>query len=193
MGIVYPASTDLVKDGATAMGTISTTVDAKTGLVLLNTTSFTTQTSVSVSDVFSTNYTNYRILGKATMTSIAAFRMRLRVSGADDTNAVYASAYNFVDPGSGTGGNGTNAASYYSINSDANTNEISFIIDCMYPNVVDETRINFQASWSGYGTGAPYFNHGGGVFKNTTAFTGFTILPSTSNITGDVSVYGYNK
>jgi hypothetical protein len=30
-------------------------------------------------------------------------------------------------------------------------------------------------------------------FTNTTSFTGFSLIASSGNITGSVSVYGYNK
>jgi hypothetical protein len=197
-----PQSTDLVKDGATAIALLGQDIDTsmntalagkKAGMVLLNTTSFSAVASQSINDVFSSTYTNYRIVGKATFTAIASFRMRLRVSGADDTNAVYSAGYTYVDPAGGSGGNGGSNQTSFFLNADANTNETSFCMDIFYPNVVDETRLSYQTNWSGYGTGALYFNAGGATFKNTTAFTGFTLLPSTSTITGDVSVYGYNK
>ena len=69
-GWTVPTSTDLVKDGATAIETLGDAIDAsmntalgtkKAGMVLLNTTSFSGVASQSVNDVFSATYTNYRI------------------------------------------------------------------------------------------------------------------------------------
>ena len=71
-GWTVPTSTDLVKDGATAIETLGDAIDAsmntalgtkKAGMVLLNTTSFSGVSSGSVSDVFSATYENYRIIG----------------------------------------------------------------------------------------------------------------------------------
>jgi len=59
MAIPYPSSTDLVKDGATNMGSMATQIDAKTGLILLNTTSFSAVSSQSINDVFSATYDHY--------------------------------------------------------------------------------------------------------------------------------------
>ena len=65
-GWTYPESTDLVKDGATAIQTLADDIDttlgvyADPGLVLLNTTSFSGVTSVSsAAATFSSTYTNY--------------------------------------------------------------------------------------------------------------------------------------
>jgi hypothetical protein len=63
-----PTSTDLVKDGATAIEALGDAIDATVfalpsgGLTLINTTSFSGVSSQSVNDVFSTTYKNYKIL-----------------------------------------------------------------------------------------------------------------------------------
>ena len=90
MTIPYPSSTDLVKDGATAMQNLATAVDNKSGLVLLNTTSFTAVASQSINDVFSATYDFYRIIGNLTGSAAAAdLSFRLRVSGADNSSSVF--------------------------------------------------------------------------------------------------------
>ena len=70
-GWTVPTSTDLVKDGATAIETLGDAIDAsmntalgtkKAGLVLLNTTSFSGVATQSLNNIFSAKYTNYKIL-----------------------------------------------------------------------------------------------------------------------------------
>ena len=69
-GWTYPESTDLVKDGATAIQTLADDIDttlgvyapSTSGLTLINTTSFSGVASQSVNDVFSSTYDNYRIV-----------------------------------------------------------------------------------------------------------------------------------
>ena len=73
-GFDIPQSTDLVKDGATAIATLGQDIDTamntalgtkKAGMVLLNTTSFSGVTSVSLpASTFTSTYTNYKILMK---------------------------------------------------------------------------------------------------------------------------------
>jgi hypothetical protein len=60
----YPESTDLVKDGATAIENLADAIDTtlgvfvpSTGLTLINTTSFS-GVSQSINDVFSATYDN---------------------------------------------------------------------------------------------------------------------------------------
>jgi len=193
MGIVYPSSTDLVKDGATAMGTISTTVDAKTGLVLLNTTSFTAVSSQSINDVFSTNFTNYMIqVSGINTTTNNSLLMRLRVGGADNSSSNYAytgyqSATNNTSGlnGSSTGTTQFFVAEYY--------NRLSLCtIQISNPFATDYTTLTAHAMANSSGT-PNYQLITGGYTTVTTSYTGFTIYPGTSTMSGSVSVYGYNK
>ena len=70
-GWAVPTSTDLVKDGATAIETLGDAIDAsmntalgtkKAGMVLLNTTSFSGVASQSFNNVFTTTYDAYKII-----------------------------------------------------------------------------------------------------------------------------------
>jgi hypothetical protein len=69
-GFDIPQSTDLVKDGATAIATLGQDIDTamntalgtkKAGMVLLNTTSFSGVSSQSINDCFSATYDYYKI------------------------------------------------------------------------------------------------------------------------------------
>lgn len=189
MGIVYPASTDLVKDGATAMGTISTTVDAKTGLVLLNTTSFSAVSSQSFNNVFSTNFDNYRVIYKGVLTTgTQNFNLRLRASSSDNTNATY---FYFGVQGGGSGVTSFSGLSQTSILLGA-AGDISFdtfSLDFFSPKLSENTIITglYTNSYNGL------VRNMYGAFASSTSFDGFSIFPASSTITGSVSIYGYNK
>jgi hypothetical protein len=66
-GWTYPESTDLVKDGATAIQTLADDIDttlgvyapSTSGLTLINTTTFSAVASQSVNDVFSATYDTF--------------------------------------------------------------------------------------------------------------------------------------
>ena len=99
-GFDIPQSTDLVKDGATAIATLGQDIDTamntalgtkKAGMVLLNTTSFSAVASQSVNDVFSATYDNYKIILNIDSTSSASYDLvlRLRVGGSDLSTTVY--------------------------------------------------------------------------------------------------------
>ena len=199
-GFDIPQSTDLVKDGATAIATLGQDIDTamntalgtkKAGMVLLNTTSFSAVASQSINDVFSATYENYLIQIKSANATNSSLRMRLRVSGADDTNNVYSTAYSVQRFDSAAvsdvqDGPTTSFAIVQSTN-----NQINFSnINIFRPNLVTSTHLNLATSNTQVSGSFSFM--GGAVFTNTTAFTGFTIFPATSTISGVISVYGYN-
>jgi hypothetical protein len=191
MGIVYPSSSDLVKDGATNMGTIATTVDAKTGLVFINTTSFSAVSSQSINDVFSANYDHYKILATYTASvSDSELKMRYRVGGADNSSNVYMAQRIIGENTSLTGEREDPATSsrLFVQNSNENVGEATIF------NPFKTARTYFNSS-SAYATttDASRLVLYSGVHKASTSFTGFTLLPASGTITGSISVFGYNK
>ena len=113
-----PQSTDLVKDGATAIAALGQDIDtafvdfkggttgqvlkkssatdldvewgtASSGLTLINTTSFSGVTTQSINDVFSATYDYYYILANIDAPGSANLTFRLRASGSDLSSSVY--------------------------------------------------------------------------------------------------------
>lgn len=198
MGIVYPSSTDLVKDGATAMGTISTTVDAKTGLVLLNTTSFSGVTSQSVNDVFSSSFQTYRlIISITTAAADSSLRLRLRVSGSDASGTDWQWGYYGFDINANTvlSGRGFNDTSYLvgDLDSGNNFHAYHYTLDIDRPNETQYTTIQSNSLYY-QTTGNFTAITVQGRHSVATAYTGFTIVGTGTNaMTGNVVTYGYNK
>jgi hypothetical protein len=208
-GFDIPQSTDLVKDGATAIATLGQDIDTamntalgtkKAGMVLLNTTSFSAVASQSINDVFSATYDNYRIvaniLGAGAGGGGFGTNLRLRVSGADNT----ASNYRYAGYGLGD-----NAAALFKVQSSglatsflleaASSQSYSYkVIDVFSPFKTENTSIQYQGM---YLESTPqFFGYDmGGVLSVTTSYTGFTLFTPTGGTTieGRVSVYGYNK
>jgi len=197
-GWSVPTSTDLVKDGATAIETLGDAIDAsmntalgtkKAGMVLLNTTSFSAVASQSFNNVFSATYTNYRIVFNVEHTvGLVVLNFRLRVSGTDATGA----NYNFQTL------NGDNTISG-SRSQNQTSSEIALIstsvgnngsIDIYRPFLTNPTSFISQIV-SAYNS--PYGRIYWGEHTPSTSYDGFTIFPPSGNMTGTVSVYGYNK
>ena len=192
MGIVYPSSTDLVKDGATAMGTISTTVDAKTGLVFINTTSFSAVSSQSVNNVFSSSFDNYYIICDISNFSgtDAALRFRLRASGTDFTTAnhyignaagTFPSSFAFSSTTSDTSG-------YIGYGGASTSN--TFFATLASPQLTRNKQmvVNTFRQFGTFGT-----NFVTSTFPTSSSYDGFTLIPTAGNISGSVSIYGFNK
>jgi len=202
-GWTTPDDSSLVKDGASAIRTLGSAIDTslntalgtkKAGLVLLNTTSFSGVSSVSLpADTFSSTYTNYAIKGFANVSSAGTIGlMRLRASGADNTTSNYFSA----TLGLGSNGNASNtnaqASTSFTLQRfvSSNTNA-SFEFDIFNPKASAKT--NFNGTGTGTNSaGSEYVTCAlGGIFDATTSFDSLTIFPTAGTFTGTISVYAY--
>jgi hypothetical protein len=201
-GWAIPQSTDLVKDGATAIATLGSAIDTsvntalgtkKAGMVLLNTTTFSAVASQSVSDVFSATYDVYRLVFQGTSAGDGSFTFRLRVSGSDasGTDYWYAGSYLTSDSGTQAALKAENATSL-SLQEWANKGLLA-TVDIAAPFLARVTTMNYHVSYNeGTVGGQQRTVMGSGAHEQLTSYTGFTIA-SSANITGSVSVYGYNK
>jgi len=161
------------------------------GMVLLNTTSFSAVASQSISDVFSTTYTNYRVLVNLDSNSAGAYiSMRLRVSGTDNTTTNYAyTTYRnrMVSSSLAAYTQTADGNTLFRILTEAQTETATISYDVFNPFNSEYCQI------SGVGTNNQDSFGFSGSFNATTSFTGFTLLPNSGTMTGSVSVYGYNK
>jgi hypothetical protein len=151
--------------------------------------SFTSVTSISLNNVFSSAYTSYRLVLSASSGSVnAAHLLRLRSSGTDVSGTGYTwiifvsttSASNRFSAGStssaewsiGGGGIGTSFG----------------VMDLTYPAQARPTMGTYQAMnpLTTFET-----RTGGFVHNVSTSYDGFTILPASGNMTGTLAVYGY--
>jgi hypothetical protein len=207
-GWAVPTSTDLVKDGATAIETLGDAIDAsmntalgtkKAGMVLLNTTSFSGVASVSLpASTFTTAYTNYRLLVDLTSaTADNTINLRLRSAGSDiATGTIYSYAYNGHnsaggnDPTASTGANQLFVAEMDT----AETNECTGIaIELFNPMTASKRKIGLiQTFYINTGGTAFISRTGGCVFKTTTACDSLSLIPTAGNFTGVIRVFGYN-
>jgi hypothetical protein len=199
-GWTVPTSTDLVKDGATAIETLGDAIDAsmntalgtkKAGMVLLNTTSFSGVASQSFSSVFDTTlYDHWRV---KLFVYASAGSTNLRIRGRANTTDVSANVYGSSFYSDYLGGTGVFSAS----NNAAQSTPCSLGATASNPTVLsfdvylgDRTKltINGQAYAEVDGKSFSFgYNHTG------TSLNGFSLIPSANNITGTCSIYAYNK
>jgi hypothetical protein len=201
-GWTVPTSTDLVKDGATAIETLGDAIDAsmntalgtkKAGMVLLNTTSFSAVTSISApADTFTATYANYRIMLSSTSPGNGNVEARLRAAGSDDTVATYNHSSFQHNSGNSSGimAANTNLNRWIVAQASATITPLSISMDIFNPK--DTVRTAATAICQGTdGT-----NYNGyffqGVKAATTSFDSITFIFSASS-TGTLRVYGYNQ
>ena len=214
-GWTVPTSTDLVKDGATAIETLGDAIDASlvdlrggttgqvlkkasatqmdfewgtasSGLTLINTTSFSGVSSQSVNDVFSATYKYYKIVINQTSSSVSTFlRLRLRVAGSDDTNNVYAQKLIKYDGGASVGTVSGSNDTSQIITEQGSSTKGADVTIFDPFTAAPTTIVNNALSTTAWLAG-------GCIHTNSTSFTGFTLFNSSGTITGSVSVFGYN-
>ena len=163
------------------------------GLVLLNTTSFSGVASQSVNDVFSTTYQNYRIVTNISSTNTLgnAVTMRLRVSGADASTNYFAYSYHTRTNLAAISADNGNSGTVFWVGYANPTYPTAGVADIYSP---FETRKTVGTIQFMGGDASTFFGSQGGFVHDTSAsYTGFTIIgPAGGTITGNVRVYGYN-
>jgi hypothetical protein len=198
-GWTTPDDTSLVKDGASAIRTLGSSIDTslnnalgtkKAGLVLLNTTSFSGVSSVSLpNDTFTTTYDDYLILIDKVGSSGLDVNLRLRASGVDDTSANYHRQSLNIDNTTVTAARSASQTSARFDNAQTARSITTLLLSS--PKLAVVTLFESLVVANGATTTPSYTQFVGGL-NTTTAYDSLTFFPSSGTITGSVSVYGYN-
>jgi hypothetical protein len=190
-----PTSTDLVKDGASAIEALGDAIDATvfglpaSSLVLIKSQVIgTAVASVNVTSAFSTTYNNYKILVSDGGVGSSTQELNLKL-GATATGYYYGRVgVTFATVGSS--GGGANVSSFANI-ATSSTVAITCDIDIQNPFLAKETIVRFG---NVNATATGFVGYGGGYLANTTSYTDFTLTPASGTLTGGtIYVYGYKK
>jgi hypothetical protein len=198
-GWTYPESTDLVKDGATAIQTLADDIDttlgvyapSTSGLELINTTSFSGVSASSLpTSTFTSSYTNYKIIvsNLSASTGISVY-MRLRASGTDNTSSIYyqQQQYNSSTTISGV----RQTQSFWSVGAADTTSSTFSTIELFNPQTTAKTRSLVIWQQSGITTPETLFQTM--THDSATAFDSVTIYSSSGTMTGTIYVYGFSQ
>jgi hypothetical protein len=204
-----PTSSDYVKLGAVAIETLGDDIDASlfsitsgknVGLVHINTTTFSAQSAFIVDNVFTSAFTNYRIVYDFSVSTNAArsVNLQFRSAGATVSTANYQTVSDAAFPSGGTTKTGnffgaTNSTSltiipeaYY-----LGTTNFSFSADFINPQVAKFA--NVHGNFMGQTAANLIFGSYGGSCTVTTAMDGFTFFTTSGTMTGTVRIYGYRN
>jgi hypothetical protein len=161
----------------------------KPGMVLINTTTFSAASSVSVNNCFSATYDNYKIVLKCSTSAARNVFIRFRVSGSDNTAAEY---FTNTIAGNDTAISGSRASAQTSgliLYADTQTlNAVS--IDLYSPFIAEATTMTGMAQRS---TNVSLTNLFTMAHKVNSSFDGISIISDTGNLTGTFRVYGYRN
>ena len=162
------------------------------GLAIVKTeTAFSAVSSLTADSVFSSTYTNYRMIVRFT-TSAADLAMQFRASGTDTT-----SGYNYQQlRGQDTTASAARSASQSSATI-ADSSSGSFVSLCSVeicgPNLAEPTLFSSLNAKSAGAYTAPSVVNFGGNQSGTTQFDGIKLLVSSGTMTGSYTIYGYGK
>ena len=156
----------------------------------LGTITVTAASSVSFNNVFTSAYTNYKIVFTSSSSAhgLNAF-MRMRKTGTDTSGTIY---YFGGSSGSVSGTVGGWSGSAANVLQFGNTSIENFSgdIEVYRPVLAERTGFNYRC----FGFGATYIGvQGQGLIYDTVSYDGFTIYLSSGNFTGTIQVFGYNS
>jgi hypothetical protein len=194
-----PADTDLVKNGADAIRDLGDAVDTamNTALgtkkamgVLLSTVSFSGVSQQNVTSVFSASYYNYRIVLNA-IGSTTVQNVTLRMLSGTTPNTATNYRRQIADfsstssnPSRLTGETSFRMGRVYS------TNKQMAWADMFFP--FETERTQFWVFGASQTSGDILWTSEACALDVTTSYDGFQLNVGSGNITGSVSVYGYN-
>ena len=178
-GLVPMPPTTVGKTGASSTATASAN-----GQV-----TFTLCETLTLNGVFTSAYSNYRIVWAGLASANPSLQMRLVTAGTPASATDYNRQQLVVSSTTVSGLKETSQTSWIICNN-LNTVADNFSMDIFNPKATKETTFNILSFTT---TSGAYWQSVGGVHVLTTSYDGIQFIPSTGNFSGNVTVYGYNQ
>lgn len=175
--------------GLISMVPTSVAVGSGTGTASANgQVTFAGASSVSLNGVFTSSYQNYRLVFNASAVAGSSVLCRFRIAGTDTTAANYNHQLLVASNTTVSGARVTSDTSILFMNN-INTVHDSASAEIYSPQATKFTTINVPSTST---VSTIYYQTIAGSYALTTSFDGITLF-SASNLTGTVTVYGYNQ
>jgi hypothetical protein len=151
---------------------------------------FTAATTININGVFSATHDNYLIIIRGVCASgTPSIRVRMRVSGTDATGSNYARQYLDADNTSVTGARSTSVT-------EANAVPMSDVARSgghLYVYGPFLSQPTAMRGVSANGQNSAHITDHASTHSLSTSYDGITLFPSSSNITGALTVYGLSQ
>jgi len=185
----------LILSGTPAINGLSVPTDTFVpGMVLVNKTDFTSVSSVSLNNVFTSTYANYKVVFTPTSATVADTWIygRLRTSGTDDSASNYQTD-RVYQAGSTVGGdtNPAGDASKWTLADSASSypNRCQAVFDLFSP-ALTTTTILMGSFYMTNSVPWQQQNWISGMKTTSTAYDGISFFTSSGTMSGTVRVYG---
>jgi hypothetical protein len=161
------------------------------GLVHINTTSFTSVSAVSVDNVFTANYSTYKFIVNSTGIA-SSVAIRMRASGVDVSSASYSRAGWIVRTNSTTSATVSTNDTSFAILASHGQGSTSICGDTTiyYPFEATRTNVINTTPFSSSSVFASVFSTG--QLDTSASYDGFTAIFDTA-ISGSISIYGFRE
>jgi hypothetical protein len=184
----------LTADSAQATGLKWATPVSTSGLTLISTTSFSAVSSFSAAaSSFSSTYDNYRVLISNIVPASGTpnLNIRYRVSNTDNSSATYYTQELRCVDAAATASVNNGATSYFAgVCGTGGTSDLAIDFFNPFASKISDIILNGFGWRAGTGGSLQMTN---GMFQATTSFDSFSLIASSSTISGICSIYGYNK
>ena len=153
-------------------------------------TAFSAVSSVTVDNVFTSTYTNYKIIMNYTTSTTNGTFVKLRVGGVSAStnyNAYYAASTSW------TSGTSTSQTSFLLGDYSNGSFNCCNILELQQPAIATATTLWNNATTSRGAYTSPYPQYTLGNHSTATAYDGVELLVATGTMTGSYTIYGYGK
>ena len=164
--------------------------NSSSALTLITTNSFASTSTVNVDSIFTSTYTNYKIIVDVTGSSGSNIMLfRLRSGGTTDTTANYNYySYDIVVGGVGNS-SAANQNNMFGFPTNSRISAVEF--DLLNPQITEYTKALPHAIYDdGSNPGMRLFS---AIKPNTTQYDGFALVATSGSFSGNYWVYGYQK
>ncbi len=148
--------------------------------------------TISLNNVFTSTYSNYKIILQSIPSAESQLRFRWRASGTDNSSANYQIQNVYGSSSTVTAGRGTSQTSGEILY--AHGGACYLVGDILNPQVVDQykTIISIGTSWSNT-TIPTIITYHNGWNGSLLAFDGISFFANTGTIQGNIKIYGYRN
>jgi hypothetical protein len=161
------------------------------GLVPITTASFTTASSFSIDNCFTTDYDYYRIHISGLGSTSNALLIRMRAGGVDTSSGIYDYCRVYATP-SAVGGSRAVSANQWSVACHFDTNEMSGGETWIsYPASTSNTQFYTEYPYA-IGSNIEYYSWAGDL-RDSVSYDGITFITNTGTVSGNIWIWGLAK